>query len=432
MINRYEVKEISHIWSDENKFRQYLNVEIALLRALEWSQKIPQGCADTFANVEIRPTRIFEIEQVTQHDVISFCTSITEQVDPKWSKYFHYGATSSDIIDTALSLQIRDSLKIIITDLKQTLAQIVVKIHGTKNLIAIGRSHGMHGEPLIFAQKFLNFYHELNRRLEDFEQVIQTEITGQFSGAMGSYTILAPEIEAHALSLLNLPVEKTSSQVISRDHIAKIVSIGSLTASAIERFCVELRQLHQSDVGEIEEGFAPGQKGSSTMPHKKNPIAAENLSGIARILKSHFSVATENNVLWFERDISHSSAERLYLPDHFGLLSYSLRRLARTLQNLVIKEDIIRAKVKSNPQILSSFILHQLILTQTKSREDLYSIVQSAFFKAKNCAPENFFNVVKEELSGSGIALKDMDISWEGLEKHYQAMFAKILQRSGL
>ncbi|MDH4469132.1 MAG: adenylosuccinate lyase [Bacteriovoracaceae bacterium] len=428
MINRYEVKDLSILWEDKNKFSQYLRVEIALLKALEWSKKIPTGCAAAFEKVEIKPERIEEIEKITHHDVISFCTSITEQVDPKWSKYFHFGATSSDIIDTALSLQIRDSLALVVSDLKQVLNELKKKIETTKHILAIGRSHGMHGEPLIFAQKFLNFFQEFQRRLDDYERATQLEITGQLSGAVGSYTILGPEIEAYALNLLKLPVEKTSSQVISRDHIAKIVSIGALTASALERMSVELRQLHQSDVGEIEEGFAAGQKGSSTMPHKKNPIAAENLSGIARIIKSHMQVALENNVLWYERDISHSSAERLFLPDHFGLLCYALRRMARTLQNLVIKEERIASKVKQNPQVLSSYILHQLILTQDKTREELYQIVQGAFFKAMG--KDNFLEIVKQELLEQNINLKNLEISWDSLESHYKSMFEEILKRS--
>ena len=273
MIPRYEVKEISSLWSEENRFKTFLLVEMALLRALEKENKIPHGTAKAFQNVKINPARILEIEEITRHDVIAFCSSITEQVDPKHARYFHFGVTSSDILDTALSLQIQDSLRIIIKDVKRLLSALELQIQKSKDLLTIGRSHGMYAEPMIFAQKFLSFHQEVFRRLNDFEQILIHDITGQLSGAVGNYTVLDSEIESLALTELGLKTEVVSTQVIPRDHVAKIVANSALLASALERMAVEFRLLHHSDVAELHEGFKQGQKGSSTMPHKKNPIS---------------------------------------------------------------------------------------------------------------------------------------------------------------
>ena len=384
MIPRYEVKEISALWSEENRFKTFLQVEMALLRALEKENKIPHGTAKAFQDVKISPARILEIEEVTRHDVIAFCSSITEQVDPKYARYFHFGVTSSDILDTALSLQIRDSLRIIIKDMKGLLLALEEQVQRSKDLLTIGRSHGMYAEPMIFAQKFLSFHQEVFRRLNDFEQILIHDITGQLSGAVGNYTVLDSEIESLALTELGLKTEVVSTQVIPRDHVAKIVANSALLASALERMAVEFRLLHHSDVAELHEGFKQGQKGSSTMPHKKNPISSENISGLSRLIRSHVEIALQNNVLWHERDISHSSNERLYLPDHFGILSYAIRRMASTVGDLELHRDKIEAKALENFSAQSSYLLHEMILINSTTRDELYAFIQEASFTAKN------------------------------------------------
>jgi adenylosuccinate lyase len=427
MIPRYEVKDISALWNEERRFEKFLEVEMALLKALEKKNKIPQGTAKAFADVKINPARILEIEEVTRHDVIAFCTSITEQVDPKVARYFHFGVTSSDILDTALSLQIRESLQIIIKDVKALLAALVEQVEKSKDLLTIGRSHGMYAEPMVFAQKFLSFHQEVARRLADYELIIENEITGQLSGAVGNYTILDSEIETLALKELNLKTEPVSTQVIPRDHLAKVISNGALLASALERMAVEFRLLHHSDIAELHEGFKKGQKGSSTMPHKKNPISSENISGISRLIRSHLEVALQNNVLWHERDISHSSTERLYLPDHFGLVTYAVRRMTSTVRDLELHREAIEAKALGNFSALSSYLLHEMILLNPTTREELYAFIQEASFTAKNA--DDFFNWIEKNGKEKNYKLPVL-LKQDELKKHYVTRFQEVLKRT--
>ncbi len=398
MIERYEQKDMTAIWSDERRFRHFLSVELALLEALEEAKIAPPGCASKIAQkAVINPQRIAEIEATTHHDIIAFCTSITEQVDPAVSKWFHFGCTSSDIIDTALSLQLRDAIELILPEFRRATRTLWDKAVQHKKLLTIGRSHGMFAEPMSFGQKFLAAYAEFSRRLRELEDFARTELTGQLSGAVGNYTVLSPELERAALAKLGLKAEPVSTQVIPRDRLAKFVSLAALYASALERFEVEIRHLHRSDVGEVVEGFLPGQKGSSTMPHKKNPIAAENLSGIARLMRGYLSVAHENVALWHERDISHSSAERLYLPDLCGLWLYSLRRLSRQLSLLHIDEAKVEGRARAAFQSLSSFYLHALLPSWGDTREALYALIQEASFRARD---EHEFHALLAERVG--------------------------------
>ena len=371
MIPRYECPEISHLWTEEHKFKTFLKVELALLEALESEKNI---------NVE----RINEIEMTTQHDLIAFCTSITEKCPPEAAKYFHYGVTSSDIIDTSLSLQLKESIEQILPEYQALQKVLWKRANEFKKLICMGRSHGMFAEPQSFGQKFLTSYAEFARHLELLKDFYENDCTGQLSGAVGNYCILNTKIEEKALKKLNLKIEPVTTQVIPRDRLAKFISISSLIASAIERLSGEIRHLHHSDVQELHEGFSKGQKGSSTMPHKKNPISAENLTGMARLLRSHLTIAHENIALWHERDISHSSTERMYLPDHLGILFYSIRRLRKTIDSLVIHEEAIEKKVAHNFTYLSSYFLHHLIKNNEGMRETFYEIIQQAAFEAKS------------------------------------------------
>ena len=392
MIPRYEARAITPIWSDQNKYRTFLRVELELLRALEEKKIIPNGIASTIEKTAvIKPSRIDEIELVTRHDVIAFCTSITEQVSADVGKYFHYGVTSSDVIDSALTLQIKTSLEVVMKSYELFLEALKARAIETKNLMTLGRSHGMYAEPMSFGQKLLGHYAEFKRRKSDLEDFYNNELTIQLSGAVGNYTILTPDIEESVARKLGVKVEDVSTQIIPRDRLAKLISITSLIANAIERLAVEIRHLHHSDVREVAEGFRAGQKGSSTMPHKKNPISAENLTGLSRFLRSHLNMAMENSILWHERDISHSSSERLYLPDHFGILVYALDRFTTTLNMLDIDVAVIEGKVLAHTHYLSSFYLHFLIKhCESMTREELYTIVQAASFD-----PEAKSNPVK-------------------------------------
>ena len=401
MIPRYENKEITHIWSEENKFNFFLKIELELLKALEEKNIIPKGTAlHIETKAKINPPRILEIEKETHHDIIAFCTSITEQCDKEFGKYFHYGVTSSDIIDTALSLQIKASLNLVLKHLANFNETLKNRAIETKDIITFGRSHGIYAEPMSFGQKLLGHYAEFKRRYDDLKLYFDNELTLQLSGAVGNYTILTPEIESIVAKRLELIVETVSTQVIPRDRIAKLIALTSLLANSIERLAVELRHLHHSDINEIQEGFKKGQKGSSTMPHKKNPISSENLTGLARFLRSHLNLALENSILWHERDISHSSAERLYLPDHFGILCYALERFNSTILNLEINKEFIEKKVTSKAHYLSSYYLHYLIQhCPDLTRENIYAVVQKvSFMLENNNSFENFHQNLENDL----------------------------------
>jgi adenylosuccinate lyase len=403
-------------------------VELAHLETLEESGLVPPGTAAQMKSAKIDPDRIAEIEKTTGHDVIAFCTSVTEQYPAETGRFFHFGITSSDVIDTAHALLIRDSMEVVKKDLEALGVALAVRAQETSDLLCIGRSHGIHAEAMVFGQKFLSFYSELQRRRIDWDHCLG-ELTGQLSGAVGNYTVVTPEQEAQTLKKLNLKVEPVSTQVVPRDRYALVVSIGGLIAALLERMSTEFRLLQHSDVDEVKEGFGKGQKGSSTMPHKKNPISSENIAGLSRLLRSHVTPALENCALWHERDISHSSVERMLLPDHFGLLSYTLRRMRGVVENLVIDRERIEAKALRNEKIYSSFVLHQLIqLNPQTKREDLYEAVQAAFFKSQT--KDELVTHLHQEIERRG--LKGDAKAWVdfgNLKQHYLKQFKKISGR---
>ena len=431
MISRYKQKEISDLWTDEAKFRTFLEVELAILKALE-GKKIPQGISDKIReSAVVHVDRIKEIEETVKHDVIAFCTSITENMEPEISKYFHFGVTSSDIIDTAQTLMIKRSLDQIFPVFKELLKSLLNKSLEMKDVLCMGRSHGMFAEPMSFGVKFLGHYAELFRRYRELKHFYDNDLTAQFSGSVGNYAVIGLEAEQNAALTLGLQVEPVSTQVIPRDRIAKLIGIHSLIASAIERFVVEIRHLHRSEVGEVCEGFSKGQKGSSIMPHKKNPIGTENLTGLARVLRSHYLIASENIVLWHERDISHSSTERLYLPDNFGILYYSLNRLKHIINDLLVFKERIEEKVEKESTYLSSYYLHYLIEKTDLSREDLYSIVQKASFEgAEKGQVKDFHASLISLMEERGIRLKVPYPSLEETKKIFLHNVDQIFQRT--
>lgn len=425
MITRYDDKEMSECWSLEKKFQHFLQVELALLSSLEEVKAIPAGIAAKVENTaKINLNRIDQIESEVKHDVIAFTTSISEQLPKNISKYFHFGATSSDIIDTALSLTLKDSLQLMMKtylDYCQSFEKLIEKSSG---VLCLGRSHGMYAEPMIFAGKWLGFYAEALRILDDLHHFSENHLTGQFSGAVGNYTILTHEVEELANNKLGLKTETSGTQVIPRDRLARLASTMALLGSHLERLSTEIRLLHHSDVGEVAEGFGQKQKGSSTMPHKKNPVSSENITGLARMLRSYQNIALENVVLWHERDISHSSAERLYLPDMFGLALYSLKRMTGVLHDLELFTDKIENKVSNQKAVQSSFYLHQLILLTKHSREELYDVIQALSFQNKTV---NW----KEELSAKFPEVKNQlkDFDQVAMKAHYQEAFCKTKKR---
>lgn len=419
MISRYEISVNTQIWSLESKYQYFLTVEKALTQSLEKHQLVPQGTYANLENVSINIKEIEKIEAQVKHDVIAFTTSITNQMSDEYKQYFHYGVTSSDIIDTALMLQMRDSLKLVQESLDKVVSGLENQIEISKDILTLGRSHGIYAEPMLFAQKWTGHLAEFKRRAKDLDSFL---FSGQFSGAVGNYTVLNTQVEKDALEILDLEVEKVSTQVIPRDRVASLVSHFALLSVAIERLAIEIRHLHHSDVNEVCEGFIKGQKGSSTMPHKKNPISSENLTGLARMIRSFSSIALDNCLLWHERDISHSSNERMYLPDMFGLAIYSLDRLASTLNNLEYNKENIENKIKNNPQVFSSYILHKLIKLTSSPREELYTLVQKACFEHNELS--EIIKFIERNLS-----IKLDSISIEDLKAKYQNEFSKIYLR---
>lgn len=377
MIDRYTREEMGRIWTLENRYQAWLDVELAVCRA--WSElgRIP---ADAVSNIQAKASidvnRILAIEEVTRHDVIAFLTSLEEKVGAEDARYIHLGCTSSDIVDTANGLLLMQAGAVILKDLRALLAAIKTLAMRHKGVLCMGRTHGIHAEPTSFGLKMAGFYAEFARHLARVEAGIESVRVGKISGAVGTYAFLSPELESRALGHLGLAVDPHSTQIIQRDRYAHFFTSLAVMAGGVERLCVELRHLQRTEVLEVEEGFSKGQKGSSAMPHKKNPISAENMSGLARLLRSNALASLENQALWHERDISHSSVERVIMPDSTILADYVLTRLTRLLEGLVVKPERMRENMeRSYGLYFSQRVLTALIATGL-ARQKAYEAVQ--------------------------------------------------------
>ncbi len=381
MIDRYSREVLKNIWSDYNKYSLWLKIEIASAEAMEKYKIIPRGVSKKVRKkAKINPKRILEIEKKVKHDVIAFLTSITEKVG-KEARYLHKGMTSSDVLDTCLNLQLKQSGEILIKDLDLLLSSIKKQANKHKFTICIGRSHGIHAEPITFGLKMLSFYQEFVRNRKRLLDSINEISTCSISGAVGTFANIDPKIESFVAKKLKLKVEPISTQVIPRDRHAQFFSTLGIIASSIERFAVEIRHLQRTEVLEVEEFFSNKQKGSSAMPHKKNPILSENLTGLARLIRSNVSPALENIALWHERDISHSSVERNIGPDSTIALDFALVRLNEIIKNL----NIYPKNMKKNLDLTNGLFFSQRVLLELTSsgftREQAYSIVQKNAMK---------------------------------------------------
>lgn len=386
MIERYSREEIKKIWDLEVKFDYYLRVELAVCEAYAKLGQIPQDALKMInEKASFSVSRIDEIEREVRHDVIAFLTNVNENVGVENAKYIHMGLTSSDVIDTAFALQIKDSANIILNDLKELIDVIRKRAFEFKETICIGRSHGVHAEVMTFGFKLLNWLDAFERAKLNFERVIEDVLVGQISGPVGTYSNVPFEIEKLTCEYLGLKPARISTQVISRDRHARFMSELALIASLIEQFATEIRHLQKTEVREVEEGFAKGQKGSSAMPHKKNPVLCENLCGLARVVRSNMLTAFENVNLWHERDISHSSAERIIFPDSLILVDFMLARFKNVVENLVIIEENMQKNANLYGGIVfSQKVLLKLVEEKGYTREDAYRIVQKHALNALN------------------------------------------------
>ena len=386
MIDRYSRKELKAIWSEENKYKIWLDIEVAAAEAMEKYKIIPKGVSFLVKKkVKIKVKRIHDIEAKVKHDVIAFLTSITEQAGIK-ARYLHQGMTSSDILDTAFNIQLKQSGEILLKDIDKILSILKRQAKKYKLTPCIGRSHGIHAEPITFGLKLASFYAEFKRNRKRLASAIFDISTCAISGAVGTFANIDPKVESYVAKKLNLFPEPISTQVIPRDRHAHYFSVLGIIAGSIERVATEIRHLQRSEVYELQEFFSKSQKGSSAMPHKKNPILSENLTGLARIVRSHTIPALENIALWHERDISHSSVERNIGPDANITLDFALIRLANVLEKMLIYPN----KMMQNLNLTKGLIFSQEIMLElTKggiSREKSYKIVQTY---AKKCFSEN-------------------------------------------
>ncbi len=396
MIKRYSRKELTDIWSDFNKYSLWLKIELAAAEAMEKIKIIPRGVSKKVKlKAKINPKRITEIENKVKHDVIAFLTSITEKVGPE-AKHLHKGMTSSDVLDTCFNLQLKHSGEIILKDIDILLNTLKKKAKKYKYTLCIGRSHGIHAEPITFGLKLLTYYQEFKRNKKRLENAIDEISVCAISGAVGTFANIDPRIEKFVAKKLNLKIEPISTQIVPRDRHAIFFSTLGVIASSIERFATEIRHLQRTEVLEVEEFFDKKQKGSSAMPHKRNPVLSENLTGLSRLVRSSVIPALENVALWHERDISHSAVERNIGPDATITLDFALVRLNNIVNNL----NIYSKKMLKNLNLTKGLLFSQRVLLELTNvgftREEAYSVVQKNAMHSWAKSTSFFENISKD------------------------------------
>ena len=429
MIERYTLPEMGRIWTENAKFQSWLKVEIAACEANFTLGNIPENALkDIRLNAKFEVFRIKEIEKEVKHDVIAFLTNINEFVGDS-GRYIHVGMTSSDVLDTGLSLQLKDSCELLIEEIERLENEVRFLARKHKNTLMIGRSHAIHGEPISFGFKLAGWLAEILRNKKRLLTLKESISVGQISGAMGTYANTNPEVEKITCDLLGLKPDTSSTQVISRDRHAEYVQTIALVGASLDRFATEIRNLQRTDVLEVEEGFTKGQKGSSAMPHKRNPIRSERISGLSRILRSYVLTALENVPLWHERDISHSSNERIMLPDVSICLHFMLREMKDIINTLKVYPENMLKNLNIYGGVIFSQKVLLLLVEKGLSREKAYSLVQKNAHQAWNTDNGNFRKNIEhdqeiielvddndlEECFDPSIHLKNLNVIWEKL-----------------
>ena len=376
MIDRYTTPEMAQIWSEQNKFETWKKVEITVTEVLSDRGEVPEEAVKVInEKAAFSVERILEIEKITRHDVIAFLTNMAENIGPE-SRFIHMGMTSSDLLDTSLALLCQEAGEIILGKLKTFKKVLRKKSIEHRESYQIGRSHGVHAEPITFGLKLALWSEEIGRHIVRWERAVESIATGKISGAVGTYQHLDPEVEEEACKRLGLQAATVSNQVVQRDHHAEYLTSLAIMAASLEKIAVEIRHLQRTEVLEVEEYFQKGQKGSSAMPHKRNPIVTERITGMARLLRGNAMVAMENVALWHERDISHSSVERIIIPDSTTLMDYMLNKMIYLMENLLIyPENMLKNLNKTGGLIFSQEVLLALI-KKGATREDAYAMVQ--------------------------------------------------------
>jgi adenylosuccinate lyase len=382
LIARYTRTELGRIWSEENRFRTWLKVEIAATETLAEAKVVPKQAARAIRELaDFRLDRIREIEAEVRHDVIAFTTAVAEFVGPE-SRWFHYGLTSNDVVDTAQALLIQEASAIIAADLRELADVLKRRAFEFKDTPMIGRTHGIHAEPITFGFKLANWYSETQRNIERFDRAMEDMRVGKFSGAVGTFAHLTPELEEKMCARLGLNPAAISSQVIQRDRHANYLATLAVIACTLDKIATEIRHLQRTEVREVEEYFSEKQKGSSAMPHKRNPVTCEQISGLARVVRSNAQAGFENVALWHERDISHSSVERVILPDSTTLVDYMLAKTTNLLNTMFVYPERMKANLESTGGLVFSGQLLLDLVEQGVSREDAYRLVQSHAMRA--------------------------------------------------
>jgi adenylosuccinate lyase len=433
VIDRYTLPEMGAIWTDEAKMNAWLRVEIAAVRA--WSQlgKVPsEAVAEIEAKAAFDPARVAEIEKTTDHDVIAFLTNVAEHVGES-SKYIHYGMTSSDMLDTGLALQIKAAGELLQRDLAALGEVLKRRAFEFREAVQVGRTHGVHAEPITFGMKLGLWAFETRRNLDRLRRVTENAAVGKISGAVGAYANIDPRIEELVCRELELVAEPISSQVVPRDRHACFLSAIAIVGSSIEKFATEIRHLQRTEVREAEEAFKKGQKGSSAMPHKRNPILSERMAGCARVLRGNALVGMENVALWHERDISHSSAERIVLPDSCILLDYMLQKFTHLMGNLVVDTGRMADNLALSHRLVFSEAVLLSLIDKGMLREQAYRVVQESAMRAWQEGTD-FGELVKqnETVQAAGLTAADIDAAMNPSRRDEgpKAIFARLAELS--
>jgi len=409
VIPRYSRDVMSEIWSPENKYRKWLDVEIFACEALAKQGKIPKGALKNIKQkVSIDAARIDEIEKITKHDVIAFLTSLTEKVGED-GRFIHMGMTSSDVLDTAFAVQLKEAAEILLDDINRLLAVLKRRAMEHKNTLMIGRSHGIHAEPITFGLKLSIWYQEMQRNRKRLLQAKESVSYGKISGAVGTFSFIDPFIEEYVCAKLGLQPAPVSSQIVQRDRHAEFFTTLAIIASSIDKFAQEIRLLQRTEVREVEEYFSPGQKGSSAMPHKRNPVLSENLSGLARLMRSYALAALEDVALWHERDISHSSVERVIGPDATIVLDFMLYRFTNLMDKLVVYPERMMQNLNMTHGVIFSQMILLALIEKGVTREEAYAVVQKNAMRSWQEGLEFKALLEKDDFVGKYLTPKELE-----------------------